>query len=63
MIFQVVYLSNKSRRCDARVKVTIFTKVPLRRPNVFKVILGTINTYVFILLNFIWLKLFYNYDS
>jgi hypothetical protein len=49
----VAYLSNKSRHCDARVKVTIFTKAPLRRPNVLKVILGTINTYAVILLNFL----------
>jgi hypothetical protein len=49
----VACLSNKSRRCDARVKVTIFIKVSLRRLNVLKVILGTINTYDVILLNFI----------
>jgi hypothetical protein len=52
-VFQVAYLSNKLCRRDARVKVIIFTKAPLRRPNVFKVTLGIINTYVVILLNFI----------
>jgi len=28
-VFPVEYLSNKSRRCDARVKINIFIKVPL----------------------------------
>jgi hypothetical protein len=51
-VFEVSYLSNKSRCCDTRIKSDYFIK---RRyiAQIFKVFLGIINTNVVILPNFI----------
>jgi hypothetical protein len=51
-VFQVAYLSNKSRRCDARIKSDYFIKHRYTA-QIFKVFLGIINTNIVILPNFI----------
>jgi hypothetical protein len=48
----VAYLINKSRCYNAQVKSHYFTKAPLRCANIFKSILGIINTNAVILPGF-----------